>query len=342
MFLRILAWLDRQSRQRIWLLVITLVATIAAFDLLSGPEIASATYYLIPISIAAWSLGRREGAALAVSSALVWLYCDATTRTYSHIALPFLNTIVRFVFFVVVSVTISALRVSREHERSLRQFLVHDLRAPLANVQTGLETLELIGDEHLNTTEHDLVLVARVSAQRMTTLVDGLLDTDQLEAGRVALRTETTPAAELIASATEQIALWAERQRITFDVACGDNPSVRADRALAVRVLVNLLSNAIKFSPAGGTINLRVRPADGDQVAFSVSDQGPGIPQEWVERVFEKYAQVESPAGRRTRGSGLGLTFCRLAVEAHGGRIWIEPGVQTGTIVTFTLPAARQ
>jgi signal transduction histidine kinase len=345
MFLHFLTWLPNLDRAATAaasrLLVITLVATIAAFDLLSGPEVASATYYLLPIAIAAWSLGRRAGLAVAIGSALAWLYCDATTRTYSHVALSYLNTIVRFVFFVVFSVAVSALRQSRSRERSLRQFIVHDLRAPLANIQTGLETLELIGSEHLNTTEQDLALVARVSARRMATLVDGLLDTDQLRpaawrctARRPRLR-NSSPARR-----TKSRCGRAPEHHVPDDLR--RRMAVRADRALAVRVLVNLLSNAIKFSPAGGTISLHVKPVDDALIAFSISDQGPGIPREWIAHVFEKYAQVESPAGRRSRGSGLGLPFCRLAVEAHGGRIWIEPDVVTGTTVTFTLPAARQ
>jgi signal transduction histidine kinase len=104
-----------------------------------------------------------------------------------------------------------------------------------------------------------------------------------------------------------------------------------------VRVLHNLIDNAIKFTPLGGTIRISAQQTGAPpQLAVSVSDTGPGIPSVLRERVFQKYV-----AGRGTgHGSGLGLAFCRLTVEAHGGRIWVDGDGAVGTTVTFTLPLA--
>lgn len=116
-------------------------------------------------------------------------------------------------------------------------------------------------------------------------------------------------------------------------------PAVLADRDILQRVLVNLLDNALKFTPYEGRVWVDAR-AGADDVEFSVVDTGPGIPLKERERIFEKFTQVRGQKGPR-KGSGLGLTFCRMAVEAQGGRIWIEDGPQgRGTCFTFTVPRA--
>jgi signal transduction histidine kinase len=108
---------------------------------------------------------------------------------------------------------------------------------------------------------------------------------------------------------------------------------------LTVRVLVNLLSNAIKYSPPQAVVTVQTFPYSANRLAFSVSDQGPGIPAEWASKVFHKYVQVEAHKTKGTAsGSGLGLTFCRQAIEAQGGRIWLESDVDRGAKITFTVP----
>jgi len=115
-----------------------------------------------------------------------------------------------------------------------------------------------------------------------------------------------------------------------------------ADPVLVERILVNLLSNAIKFTREDTEVTLHATTFEPGLIAFSVRDQGPGIPKEWAGKVFDKFAQTGTGAGMGKRyGSGLGLHFCRLAVEAQGGRIWIESEIDRGTVITFTLPAAR-
>lgn len=113
-------------------------------------------------------------------------------------------------------------------------------------------------------------------------------------------------------------------------------PPVSCDRHLVGRVISNLLSNAIKHTPAGGTITLKLerRPVE---VIVSVADTGSGIPEEYLGRIFEKFTQAENDA-RAHRGTGLGLTFCKMAVEAHGGRIWAQSEVGAGSTFSFALP----
>jgi signal transduction histidine kinase len=112
-------------------------------------------------------------------------------------------------------------------------------------------------------------------------------------------------------------------------------PKVAADSDLILRVLTNLLDNATKFTPKGGNITLSVERTR-QEVLFAVSDSGPGIPPESRLRVFDRFARLESAEG--VKGTGLGLAFCKLAVEAHGGRIWVESETGYGSTFCFTLP----
>jgi signal transduction histidine kinase len=117
-----------------------------------------------------------------------------------------------------------------------------------------------------------------------------------------------------------------------------DVKQIYADPDVTTRVLVNLLSNAIKFSRPHSSVIICIEASDANMLAFRITDQGPGIPNEWVDRVFDKFTQVDARKTGGAIGSGLGLTFCRLAVQAQGGQIWLESEVGKGTIVTFTLP----
>ena len=111
-----------------------------------------------------------------------------------------------------------------------------------------------------------------------------------------------------------------------------------ADAALLGRVLVNLFSNALRYSPKGSTISVDVRPINGGELQIIISDQGPGIPSKWRRKAFEKYRQVQARKEGSAVGSGLGLAFCRMAIEAQNGRIWLESAQPSGTSVFMTLP----
>jgi signal transduction histidine kinase len=115
---------------------------------------------------------------------------------------------------------------------------------------------------------------------------------------------------------------------------------IHADAALVRRVMENLIDNSLKYTPAGGEIRLELRRAAEGGATLRVRDQGPGVPEAYRTSVFDKYAQLDRDTARRARSSrGLGLAFCRLAVEAHGGRIWIEDNQPTGAVFCVTLPA---
>jgi signal transduction histidine kinase len=120
-----------------------------------------------------------------------------------------------------------------------------------------------------------------------------------------------------------------------------DLPTIQVDQTKIIRVLSNLIDNAIKFTPVLGSIQVNAKVVENKCIEVQVSDTGPGIPEEYLERIFERFSQIPGQAGRR-RGSGLGLTYCRMAVEAHGGQIWVESIVGTGSTFYFTLPIDRE
>ena len=316
-----------------------LTALLGGIDYLTGPELSFSIFYLIPISLLAWQVGRRAGIVISVVSAASWLTADLLSgHPYVHPTVPYWNTVVRLGFFLITAYTLSAAKAARERQEELMQFIVHDLRTPLANVMTGLQTLQDVAGETMDDTQRNLVQSGLVSCSRMLTLINSLLDLAKLKRKQMLVRVTETSVGEMVEASLEQVSVWARRKRITLISSLDSRVgTVLADSVLTMRVLINLLSNAIKFSPPESTVTVRVSK-DGDGAVFSVTDQGPGIPREWADKVFDKFVQVEAHGAVKTVGSGLGLTFCRMAVERQGGRIWLESQLDEGTTVTFMLP----
>ncbi len=219
--------------------------------------------------------------------------------------------------------------------------LIHDLRAPVGAVTSAL----MLMDEVLPVEERDPLIqqsleIAQRSTRRVLTLIESLLDISHFESGGIELKLETI---NLNALATETVAEFIPQaveagiiMRTEIEVSL---LQVQGDRTLIQRVLVNLLDNALKYTPEGGQISVSGEPLHEDSVLLCVSDTGPGVPDDYREEIFQRFAQVPGSQGRR-RGSGLGLTFCRLAVEAHGGKIWVEPRPGGGSRFVFRLPIA--
>jgi len=220
----------------------------------------------------------------------------------------------------------------------LKNMIIHDLRTPLTSVIAGMQTLEMIGD--LDETQREMVGIAIIGGETLLGMINDLLEVEKMESGSMTLEYAALSGADLVASAVSQVASLAESQklRLAWQTA-GDLPPLAGDANKLRRTLVNLLGNAIKFTPAGGTVTVEARRSEDDQAAvFCVSDTGEGIPAEAFGRIFEKFGQVASRRGGRTMSTGLGLTFCKLAVEAHGGRITVESAAGRGSTFCFTVP----
>jgi len=229
-------------------------------------------------------------------------------------------------------------RVAVEQMREdLTDMIVHDLRNPLSNIVSSLRLMRdaiVGGDETLPMPQ--LLHVATRGCERLFRLVDSVLDLRHLEAAEVELAKAPVNPRKLVEEIAEQMqpSALSRKQRLEVQAAPGV-PDVPADRELLFRVLNNLLDNAIKFTPTEGHIELRVEQA-GASVLFTVSDDGPGIPPEHCDHIFDRFFRLETAAD--SKGSGVGLAFCKLAVEAHGGRIWVESKLGQGATFCFTLP----
>jgi two-component system sensor histidine kinase/response regulator len=220
----------------------------------------------------------------------------------------------------------------------LTNMIVHDLRTPLTSVIAGMQTLEVVGS--LDQTQREMVAIAISGGETLLGMINDLLEVEKMESGAMPLDYAVLDADELVSSAARQVASLCKSKNLTLvRQIAADLPPFQGDESKVRRILVNLLGNAIKFTQDGGTLTLTARPGeDRRSVVFSLSDTGEGIPPEAFERIFEKFGQVTSRQGGRTMSTGLGLTFCKLAVEAHGGRIGVESTPGSGSTFTFTLP----
>lgn len=238
---------------------------------------------------------------------------------------------------VVVLRDVTELRRLESVRREFVANVSHELRTPLASIRALVETLEAGA---IDDPEVSKPFLGRVVGEvdRLTALVDELLDLARLESGRLTLNLQAVRPNELIAGGVDRLRPQIERGRLSLDVQIDpDLPLVSADRPRIEQVLLNLIHNAIKFTPPGGTIRVdAVREAE--SIAISVRDTGSGIPAGELTRVFERF--YKSDKARRSDGTGLGLAITKHIVLAHGGTIHAssEPGL--GATFTFTLPVA--
>jgi PAS domain S-box-containing protein len=247
-------------------------------------------------------------------------------------------------------------------ERELQQMrddwtsmLVHDLRAPLTSIMNGVMMVKRGIGGPVNEAQTELLDIAYQGSQAMLELVNNLLDIAKMEQGRLTLDPEPVAPYTIIDQAIDRLLVSARGKQVTIAQRIALNlPLVEADDEKIVRVLQNLIDNAIKFSSSGGEVTVGAHyyapeqpvadlplhpPFDSSGwLVFWVQDRGMGIPTAYHERIFEKFGQVR---GRKVRGTGLGLTFCKLAIEGHGGRIWLESEEGVGSIFAFALPIAR-
>ncbi len=217
--------------------------------------------------------------------------------------------------------------------------IYHDLRSPLSNVVSSLDVLyNMFTDEEYETIASVLTIASR-STTRIQRLISSLLDINRLESGKTVGTQQAVHPTILLEDAMDAVQAMADSRNQSITAKLTPNiPLVWVDADMIRRVLINLLENACKFSPAQGKIEIGAR-ANGDWLQIWVQDTGPGIPIEDQERIFEKYTRLNEKGG--PAGLGVGLAFCRLAVEGHGGRIWVESKPNYGASFNLTLPFAK-
>ncbi len=220
--------------------------------------------------------------------------------------------------------------------QDLSAMVYHDIRGPLGNIHTSLDRLQKMLADDADPHVRDLVTLALRSERQARRMIDSLLDVQRLEDGSRLLNRCSTVLTDLIARAVEHIQPFADDKRIQIDrMIAHDLPLLYVDTDLIERVVSNLLDNAIKYSPDHSVVTVSASALSSD-LYVRVKDAGPGVPGEAQAMIFDKFSRVLQQ--NMPHGVGLGLAFCKLAVEAHGGRIWVKNNDEGGSLFTFVLP----
>jgi two-component system sensor histidine kinase KdpD len=240
-----------------------------------------------------------------------------------------------------------ALRRSERLKSALLDAVTHDIRTPLTSIKASVTTLldelrERAGDAATLDAEgrRDMLEVIDEEADRLNRFVEGLVELARIEAGELELRRRWGSVDEIVMTALERAEPLTHGHTVEVTIE-RDLPVVRVDAKAVAQVVFTLADNAAKYSPAGTRIKVTAGRGDDEMLRLTVEDEGPGVPAELRERVFDKFfrAMRDGDTGTHPSGTGMGLAIARGIVEAHGGRIWIEDaGEGRGMLVALTLP----
>jgi two-component system sensor histidine kinase GlrK len=228
----------------------------------------------------------------------------------------------------------------KEVDRMKSEFfslMSHELRTPLTSIREGTSLLLEEKGEAVTEKQRKLLTIIAEESNRLIGLVNSLLDLSKLEAGMVPFHFTESDLRPLIDRTLHELIPLAESRNIRLQTEIGAIPPVFMDSERIRQVLRNLIGNALKFTPRGGLVRVVVRRTD-EGATVAVIDTGPGIPNEHIHGIFEKFRQVSPANARRLQGTGLGLAIVKHIVQAHGGRIWVESEVGRGSTFTFVLP----
>lgn len=269
---------------------------------------------------------------------LIQQFIGGEERFFRPEAVPILDAERQPTGVVLVLQDVTQLRQQDEIKRNVIRTVSHQLKTPLTSVRMAIHLLleERIGP--LNEKQAELLVTAREDSERLHVILNNLLDISRMEAGQAGLDLETISPQRLVTDALEPYHRAARDQGVTLAVDIKGHPAlVRVDRSRIGYVFGNIISNALQHTPPGGTITVGAQD-EGEDVRFSISDTGAGIPEALLSRVFEPFFRV--PGRKESQGAGLGLAIAKEIVEAHGGQASVESREGQGATFTFTLKKA--
>jgi len=240
-----------------------------------------------------------------------------------------------------VATVLRDITTQKELERMKSNFLSvvsHELKTPLNSIKGFVDIILMGKTGEVNETQADFLTTVREQTAHLQSLIDDLLEFSRLDSGQVKLHLTEVSVAEVASAVSDKLKPLADQGelRIVNEVSPGI-ATIEADRMRIEQVLTNLVQNAVKFTPPSGSVTLSAQDL-GEEVQVSVSDTGIGIPADALQRVFDRFYQVDSSPTRHYRGTGLGLTISKHIIEYHHGRIWAESTEGEGSTFTFVLP----
>ena len=241
---------------------------------------------------------------------------------------------------------------AKRYERRLRQLdhmksdfvsnVSHELRTPLTAIKGSVDNMLDGITGSLNERQTRYLTRIKSNADRLGRLINEILDLSRIESGKIEIVPTSLPMVSLAKEVAEVLRPVAAEKLILLEVSQpSDEVIAWADRDKITQVIVNLVGNAVKFTPSHGSVTIAVSKDEHDSVQVSISDTGPGIPADEVDKIFDKFYQVARVNKEKTKGAGLGLAISRALVEMHGGRLWIESEAGKGSIFSFTIPGRK-
>ena len=267
-------------------------------------------------------------------SSLIPISVEGKDRTYRLRATPIKDEEGVLLGSVTVLEDITHLKELDQMKSEFIGVASHELRTPVTSLAMSVQLFEEVS-ENLTSAQQEIIRVQKNDLERLQNVIKELLDLSRLESGRQPMRFANVGVKDLLASVEESVAASARDSDVRLDTQLDPNlQHVEADRGQIERVLINLSSNAIRHSPKGTTV--RIQAVDqGDQVTFSVEDQGEGIPESYLNSIFDHFVQVPGATGG---GAGLGLSISQHIVNAHGGKIWADSELGKGSKFSFSIP----
>lgn len=273
---------------------------------------------------------------------LVWARLTAHSMLDAHEPMALLERLLALAVMLALIALIWRARRLAERVDGLRktmaEAIIHDLKNPMTSVMGGISCV--LQEELTSEQRTRLLTIALAGCRAQLALLETLVDTGRLEHGELDLRLDTVRTRDLLSRCLDDVRGSAAHLsiRLIEDLPASLPAHITIDPDLFPRAVLNLLHNALKYTPKGGTVSLSTAFSDG-MFRFKISDTGIGIPPESISRLFQKYYRIEGTEQTSRRGSGLGLYFCRMVVEAHGGEISISSGAPDGTTVSFNIPS---
>jgi len=226
------------------------------------------------------------------------------------------------------------LAASENARASLEQMVVHDLKTPLGIIRNCHELIRTMGSKPR------YLAMAERACDEMLSMITNIIEIGALEEGNLTVRLVLLDLGEFLKKRREIFETTCMSRKVNFILKYPDNmDKIKVDPHLLSRILDNLISNAVKHAEEESTVTLEIEKMPNQATRISVADQGEGIPEEYRERIFDKYMQIQARREGNPKDFGLGLAFCKLAIEAHGGKIWVENNPGGGSRFVFDLPA---